>query len=76
MTTTVQGTITKIERKRNTVNGNPVFTLTIDNGRTYRTMYDYQCAYTVSFLMLNKDVPLTLKAARGISLRIVDITVN
>lgn len=70
MNTTITGTITEMERRQNTVDANPRWTVTVNTGHTdftFKTKDDTACAYIPDFHHKGKVVTLTLDGRKQIT---------
>jgi hypothetical protein len=45
---TDEGVITHLERLNNSINGNPAYRVTLDNGNSYRTQSDSSVSYEIN----------------------------
>jgi len=69
---TDEGVITHLERLNNSINGNPAYRVTLDNGNSYRTQSDSSVSYEINNgTYRDVTVRLLLTKAR----RIYDISV-
>lgn len=57
---TVTGRLTSVDRLNSSRNGNPRFTLTLDDTNSYRTIVDGSVGYEVSNYRIGTMVTLTL----------------
>lgn len=70
-----EGVITKLERLRNSINGNPRFLITLDNGNTYTTVADGFIGYQLQTSeFIGPTVRLLIKRVNR-SYRVFDISV-
>lgn len=60
----VVGTVAAVKRHQNTASGNPVWSLTLSDGRQFRTEPDAQCAASVSEYDVGRAVDLTVRNGR------------
>jgi len=72
---TDEGVILKLERLKNSVNGNPRFSITLDNGNSYQTIADGFIGYQLQTSeFIGPTVRLLIKRVNR-SFRVYDISV-
>jgi hypothetical protein len=70
-----EGVITKLERLKNSINGNPRFLVTLDNGNTYTTVADGFIGYQLQTSeFIGPTVRLLIKRVNR-SYRVFDVSV-
>jgi hypothetical protein len=63
--TTIRGRIVNLKRLRNSINGNPAWQITLENGLVFRTRKDSMIAYAIDTLEYREgDVEFTLQGGQ------------